>query len=73
MRPEAQGIGFGRQLFGEARRLLHAHGLERLVVWSLVENAIGCRFYRALGGEECGRSFDRICGVNLAKIGFLWT
>ena len=48
------------------------HGLDRLTVWALADNSIACRFYRAMGGVECGRAQDRFCGVPLAKIGFAW-
>jgi ribosomal protein S18 acetylase RimI-like enzyme len=73
LRPEFQGVGLGRRLFGEARHRLSAAGLARLMVWSLAENAIGCRFYRAMGGRECGRTQERIGGVRLEKIGFAWS
>ena len=73
LRPECQGCGLGRRLFTEARRELAPHGLDRLMVWALAENEIACRFYRAMGGIEAGRSQDRFCGVPLDKIGFAWS
>jgi ribosomal protein S18 acetylase RimI-like enzyme len=72
VRPECQGCGLGRRLFIAARRELRAHGLDRLTIWALAENTIALRFYRAMGGVECGRAQDRFCGVPLAKIGFAW-
>lgn len=72
VRPEYHGCGLGRRLFAAARRELGREGLDRLVVWALAENTIACRFYRAMGGAEYGRSEDRFCGVPLAKIGFRW-
>jgi ribosomal protein S18 acetylase RimI-like enzyme len=72
VRPECQGCGLGRRLFSAARRELRAHGYARLTVWALADNTIACRFYRAMGGAEFGRTQDRFCGVPLAKIGFSW-
>ena len=72
LRPECQGVGFGRRLFRAARDRLGAAGLKRLLVWALADNAAACRFYRAMGGRECGRSHERIGGVRLEKIGFAW-
>jgi ribosomal protein S18 acetylase RimI-like enzyme len=73
IRPEYHGTGLGQLLFAEARRRLSAKGLTRLVVWSLAANEIGCRFYRALGGEEAARSTGTIGGAPLPMIGFAWT
>ena len=42
-------------------------------VWALADNTIALRFYRAMGGAECGRCQDRFCGVQLEKIGFAWS
>ena len=72
VRPEYQGCGLGRRLFGESRRTLAAHGLPRLSVWALSDNEIACRFYRAMGGAEAAHAEDRFCGVPLAKTGFAW-
>ena len=52
VRPEFQGIGFGKRLFGEARRHLSARRLGGLLVWSLTDNDLACRFYGALGGRN---------------------
>jgi GNAT superfamily N-acetyltransferase len=73
LRPECQGIGFGRRLFDASRTELRGHGLSGLVIWSLARNEIGCRFYRAVGGREFARARERIGGVELEKIGFGWS
>ncbi len=70
--PEFHGAGLGELLFDEARRRLVSRGLTRMVVWSLAANELGCRFYRALGGREIGRSKTRIGGMPLTRIGFAW-
>jgi len=73
VRPEYQGCGLGRRLFGAARAQIRRHGLEGLLVWALAENEVACRFYRAMGGAETARAQDRFCGRPLDKIGFGWT
>lgn len=70
--PEAQGVGLGRRLFEAARGELSAYGLRRLRVWALAENEVGCRFYRALGGEEWSRTRERIGDREIEKVGFRW-
>ncbi len=72
LRPEYHGCGLGRRLFDRARRELESRGLDRLAIWALAENALACRFYRAMGGVECARCQERFCGVPLVKIGFAW-
>lgn len=72
VRPEYHGCGIGRRLFAEARARLGRHGLDGLLVWALADNAVGCRFYGAMGGRECARAEDRFCGIALEKVGFTW-
>lgn len=73
LRPEFQGCGLGRQLFGGARARLRQNGLDSLIVWALAENALACRFYRGMGGAPSARARERFCGVPLDKVGFVWT
>src|SRR4051794_22424747 len=56
LRPEFQGLGFGRKLFSAARRDLGQSGLHRLVVWALSDNDSAVEFYRTLGGKAVARS-----------------
>src|ERR1700749_3200794 len=51
LRPEFQGLGFGRRLFSAARRDLLQSGLKSMVIWALSDNDPATEFYRALGGE----------------------
>ena len=51
LRPEYQGLGFGRRLFSAARKDLMQSGLKSLVVWALSDNEPAVEFYRALGGR----------------------
>jgi len=73
LRPECQGLGFGRRLFAAARAELRARGIAPLTVWCLAGNRIGTAFYRALGGEVTARARDRIAGAELEKLRFTWT
>ena len=72
VRPEYQGTGFGKRLFGEARRHLRANGLAGLLVWALTGNDLACRFYTALGGRERMRGYQSIGGTRLEMIAFDW-
>lgn len=72
LRPEFQGIGFGRRLFSAARRDLAQSGLKSLVVWALSDNDPAVEFYRALGGRAVARSSERFGGKVLDKVAFAW-
>jgi ribosomal protein S18 acetylase RimI-like enzyme len=72
LRPEFQGLGFGRKLFGAARRDLVQSGLQSLVVWALSDNEPAVGFYRALGGKAVARSSERFGARVLDKIAFAW-
>ena len=72
LRPEFQGLGFGRRLFSAARRDLAGGGLRSLVVWALSENDTAVDFYRTLGGRAVARSSERFGGKTLDKVAFGW-
>src|SRR5258707_9937015 len=67
LRPEYQGLGFGRRLFTSARRDLAQSGLKSLVIWALADNEPAVEFYRALGGKAVARSSERFGGRRLEK------
>ncbi len=48
LRPEFQGLGFGRKLFQAARRDLAQSGMNSLVVWALSDNENGGRLLSQL-------------------------
>src|SRR6266851_9448416 len=73
LRPEFQGLGFGRKLFSAARRDLVQSGLQSLVVWALSDNEQAVGFYRALGGNAVARSSERFGARTLGKVAFAWT
>jgi ribosomal protein S18 acetylase RimI-like enzyme len=72
LRPEYQGLGFGRRLFTSARRDLAQSGMKSLVVWALSDNEPALEFYRALGGKPVARSSERFGDKSLDKVAFAW-
>jgi ribosomal protein S18 acetylase RimI-like enzyme len=70
--PEYQGLGFGRRLFKAVRNDLAHRGLNRTVVWALADNERACGFYESLGGRSIARIEERIGGVPLGKIAYLF-
>ncbi len=72
LRPEFQGLGFGRRLFTAARRDLAQSGLKSLVVWALSDNEPAVEFYRALGGRAVARSSERFGSSALDKVAYGW-
>jgi len=72
LRPEYQGLGFGRRLFTAARRDLAHSGMRSLVVWALSDNEPAVSFYRALGGQPVARSSEKFGDKLLDKVAFAW-
>ncbi len=72
VRPTHQGIGLGRRIFREARKVLKANKLDGLVVWALEDNAQARQFYSALGGIEVARTYEPFGDAKLSKIAFAW-
>src|SRR6202049_4111232 len=72
LRPEFQGLGFGRKLFTAARRDLAQSALKSLIVWALSENENAGEFYRALGGKAVARSSEKFGTRVLDKVAFGW-
>ena len=73
LRPEFQGLGFGRRLFTSAKRDLAQSGLRSMVVWALSDNDPATEFYRALGGRMVARSSEKFGPKSLDKVAFAWT
>jgi ribosomal protein S18 acetylase RimI-like enzyme len=72
LRPEFQGLGFGRRLFTAARKDLTQSGLKTMVVWALSDNEPAVEFYRALGGRAVARSSERFGSKVLDKVAYAW-
>ena len=72
IRPEFQGLGFGRRLFTAAKRDLLQSGLKSMVIWALSDNDPATQFYRALGGPMVARSSEKFGPKSLDKVAFAW-
>lgn len=72
LKPEYQGLGFGRRLFRDARKELANAGFEGLAIWALADNDPAVGFYRALGGQAVARSSETFGGRTLEKVAFGW-
>jgi ribosomal protein S18 acetylase RimI-like enzyme len=72
LRPEFQGLGFGRRLFTAARRDLAQSGIKSLAVWALSDNHSAVEFYRALGGRPVARSCEKFGDKTLDKVAYAW-
>ncbi len=70
--PEYQGVGLGRRLFRAVCNDLRAREMSRIVLWALADNARACAFYEGMGGRSIARIEERIGGVPLAKIAYLF-
>ena len=72
LRPEYQGVGFGRRLFTSSRRDLAQSGMKSVVLWALSDNDPAVEFYKALGGKAVARSSERFGDKSLEKVAFAW-
>ncbi|WP_061936773.1 GNAT family N-acetyltransferase [Aureimonas sp. AU22] len=70
LKPEFQGVGFGRRLFDACRTLLRARGLKGVAVWSLADNENAVRFYEAAGGADVATGSETFEGVTLHKVAY---
>lgn len=70
--PEYQGIGYGRRLFKAVRNDLHDRQMRRIGIWALSDNARARGFYEGLGGRSVADVEERIGGVTLSKVGYLF-
>jgi len=72
LRPEYQGLGFGRRLFTSVRHELADYGYKSLIVWALFDNLPAVDFYRALDGKVVARASEKFGNRTLDKIAFGW-
>jgi ribosomal protein S18 acetylase RimI-like enzyme len=73
IRPEYQGLGFGKRLFRAARVRLKDFGMKGLVIWALGDNERAIGFYEALGGADVAEGTECFEDKSLKKIAFVWT
>ncbi len=72
LRPGYQGLGLGEHLFEACRNELDVRGFQGLIVWALGDNDRATEFYWHRGGRPVATSRERIGGVGLEKIAFVW-
>ncbi|AJY47698.1 GNAT family N-acetyltransferase [Martelella endophytica] len=70
--PQFQGVGFGRTLFNEARRLLASLGCKGTICWSIDALEQASLFFSAMGGKPMAFAEESVGGRMLAKVSFVW-
>lgn len=72
LKPEYQGLGFGRRLFLAARKALASQGKPRVIVWALSDNERAEAFYSGLGGRPVAAGHEVFDNVKLEKCAYAW-
>jgi ribosomal protein S18 acetylase RimI-like enzyme len=72
LKPEYQGLGFGRTLFDHVRQKLAAGNLSGLAVQVLSENQPARAFYKAVRGRLSAKSWYRLGGRRLELSIYTW-
>ncbi|WP_417712267.1 GNAT family N-acetyltransferase [Roseibium aggregatum] len=72
LKPEYQGLGFGRVLFQNVRETLAAKNMPGLAVQVLSANESARAFYKAVGGKLAAKSWYRIGGRRLDLSIYAW-
>ncbi|MEM9634167.1 MAG: GNAT family N-acetyltransferase [Pseudomonadota bacterium] len=72
LKPEYQGLGFGRTLFTNVRETLSAKNMSGLAVQVLSDNQPARSFYRAMGGKLSAKSWYRIGGRRMELSIYTW-
>lgn len=70
--PEYQGLGFGTRLFRAVRNDFADGDIKRILVWCLADNVRARGFYERLGGRAIAETTERVGGVPLGKVGYLF-
>jgi L-amino acid N-acyltransferase YncA len=70
--PEYQGLGFGTRLFRAVRNDFADRGMKRVLVWCLSDNLRARGFYERLGGRAMAETTERLAGVPLGKVGYVF-
>jgi ribosomal protein S18 acetylase RimI-like enzyme len=65
-------MGLGRRLFKAVRNDLHDREMNRIVIWALADNERACSFYERLGGRSIATVEERVGGVPLGKVAYLF-
>jgi len=72
LKPEYQGLGFGRTLFDNVRETLVARTMSGLAVQVLSDNQPARAFYKAMGGRLAAKSWYRLGGRRLELSIYAW-
>jgi ribosomal protein S18 acetylase RimI-like enzyme len=72
IKPEYQGLGFGRHLFRAAREELHRFGLRSFAVRVLSENEPARAFYGSMGGQAVAETSERVGESAMDVVVFGW-
>lgn len=72
LKPEYQGLGFGRMLFENVRETLEARSLKGLAIQVLTDNEPARAFYKAVGGRLAAKSWYRLGGKKMALSIYAW-
>ena len=72
LKPEYQGLGFGRTLFRSVKKTLVARNFSGLAVQVLSENRPARAFYRAVGGKLSAKSWYRLGGRRMELSIYTW-
>lgn len=72
LKPEYQGLGFGRTLFGSVRETLISRNMRGLAVQVLSDNEPARSFYRAVGGKLTAKSWYRLGGRRMELSIYSW-
>nr|WP_272209889.1 GNAT family N-acetyltransferase [Marinicella sp. W31]MDC2875727.1 GNAT family N-acetyltransferase [Marinicella sp. W31] len=70
--PEYQGLGFGRELFSEARGLLNSLGCKGTICWSIEALEQAELFFVAMGGKRFAFLEETFGDRALAKVSYVW-
>lgn len=69
--PDYHGLGLGRRLICSLFRDLHGSGFRSALIWVLAANPTRF-FYEAMGGSRVVEKVERLWGVDLPQIGYVW-
>ncbi len=72
LKPEYQGLGFGKALFASVRKTLASRSLHGLAVQVLSDNEPARNFYRALGGRLTAKSWYKMGGRRMELSIYTW-
>ena len=70
--PDYYRQGIGRTLFSEAAKRIVEMKQQSTCLWVMDKNERGNRFYKALGGERCGKNFVEVGPSKIKDVCYGW-